>query len=45
MNYDPGFFDEDQPLDSRPDNDLLTASGYKSIQIVTPRDFVDGYIL
>ena len=27
------------------DNDLLTASGYESIQIVTPRIFVDGYIV
>lgn len=27
------------------DNDLLTVSGYKSVQVVTPRDFVDGHIL
>jgi uncharacterized protein len=27
------------------DNDLLTVSGYESIQVVTPRDFVDGHIL
>ena len=27
------------------DNDLLTVSGYESIQVVTPRIFVDGYIV
>ena len=27
------------------DNDLLTASGYKKIKVVTPRDFVDRRIL
>jgi uncharacterized protein len=27
------------------DSDLLTVSGYESIQVVTPRDFVDGYIV
>ena len=27
------------------DNDLLTVSGYESIQVVKPRDFVDGHIV
>lgn len=27
------------------DNDLLTVSGYESVQIVTPREFVDRHIL
>lgn len=27
------------------DNDLLTVSGYKSVRVVTPRDFVDRRIL
>jgi len=27
------------------DNDLLTVSGSKSVQVVTPRDFVDGHIV
>ena len=26
------------------DSDLLTASGYENIQIVTPRDFVDRHL-
>ena len=27
------------------DNDLLTVSGFESVKVVTPRDFVDGYIV
>ena len=27
------------------DNDLLTVSWYESIQVVTPRDFIDGHIV
>jgi putative PIN family toxin of toxin-antitoxin system len=35
----------DTPTIISGDNDLLTVSGYESIQVVTPRDFVDGYIV
>ena len=27
------------------DNDLLTVSGFESVKVVTPRDFVNGHIV